>query len=279
MDTTDVQQLVGRTAHGNDGQKLGKIQDIYLDQDTGKPEWMAITTGLFGSNVSFVPLAEASVSGDDVQVPYTKDQVKDAPNADPDGQLSQEEEQRLYSHYGLSYGESRSDSGLPQGGGVGGTAQTGVGRTGAPDQGDSSSDPTPEGSPGVVGNDVSGPETDQAMTRSEEELRVGKRSEEIGRARLRKYIVTEDVQTTVPVQREQVRVEREPITDANIDQATSGPDLSEEEHEVTLHAETPVVEKDVVPKERVRLDTDTVQEERRVDETVRKEQIEADGER
>jgi uncharacterized protein (TIGR02271 family) len=115
------------------------------------------------------------------------------------------------------------------------------------------------------------------MTRSEEELRVGKRSEEIGRARLRKYIVTENVQTTVPVQREEVRVEREPITDANIDNAMDGPALSEEEHEVTLHAETPVVEKDVVPKERVRLDTETVQEERQIDETVRKEQIEADG--
>ena len=100
------------------------------------------------------------------------------------------------------------------------------------------------------------------MTRSEEELDVGVRRQEAGRARLRKYVVTEPVQTTVHVQREEVRVEREPITDANRDRAMAGEELSEDEHEVTLHAEEPVVEKRVVPKERVRLDRDTVTEER-----------------
>ena len=116
-----------------------------------------------------------------------------------------------------------------------------------------------------------------AMTRSEEQLRVGTQSREVGKARLRKYVVTENVATTVPVQREEVRIEREPITDANRGDALDGPALSEEEHEVTLHAETPVVEKDVVAKERVRLDKDTVTEEVQVDESVRKEQIEADA--
>ena len=115
------------------------------------------------------------------------------------------------------------------------------------------------------------------MTRSEEELRVGKEQRETGRARLRKYIVTENVQQTVPVQREELRVEREPITDANRDAAMSGGDLTEEEHEVTLHAEEPVVEKRAVPKERVRLDKETVTDERTVDEEVRKERIDAEG--
>jgi uncharacterized protein (TIGR02271 family) len=98
-----------------------------------------------------------------------------------------------------------------------------------------------------------------------------------GRARLRKYIVTEDVTRTVPVEREEVRVEREPITDANRDAAMSGGDLTEEEHEVTLRAQEPVVEKRVVPKERVRLDTDTVSEEREVTDEVRRERIETEG--
>ena len=132
----------------------------------------------------------------------------------------------------------------------------------------------------MVGNDVSGRETDDAMTRSEEELRVGTTQRETGRARLRKYIVTENVTQTVPVQREEVRVEREPITDANRDAATSGADLCEEEHEVVLHAEEVVVDKRAVPKERVRLDKDTVTEQREVSEGVRKEQVElidADG--
>ena len=130
---------------------------------------------------------------------------------------------------------------------------------------------------GAVGRDTSGPTTDQAMTRSEEELRVGTRAREAGRVRLRKYVTTEQVTQTVPVQREEVRLEREPITDANVDAATSGPDISEEEHEVTLHEETPVVEKRVVPRERVRLDTDTVTDQRQVGEEVRKEQIEVEG--
>jgi uncharacterized protein (TIGR02271 family) len=90
-------------------------------------------------------------------------------------------------------------------------------------------------------------------------------------------VVTETQQVRVPVQREEVRVEREPITDANRDAATSGPAISEEEHEVTLWEETPVVEKRAVPKERVRLDTDTVTEDRQVSEEVRKEHIEVDG--
>ena len=115
------------------------------------------------------------------------------------------------------------------------------------------------------------------MTRSEEELRVGKASRESGRARLRKYVVTEQVEQTVPVQREEVRVEREPITDANVGGATDGPAISEEEHEVVLHEEEVVVEKRAVPKERVRMDKHTVTEDQTVSEQVRKEQIEAEG--
>ena len=114
------------------------------------------------------------------------------------------------------------------------------------------------------------------MTRSEEELAVGTQRRETGRARLRKYVVTEEVQQTVPVQREEVRIEREPITDANVDAATSGAEISEEEHEVVLHAEEPVAEKRVVPKERVRLDKDVETEERTVSDEVRKEQIDVD---
>jgi uncharacterized protein (TIGR02271 family) len=115
------------------------------------------------------------------------------------------------------------------------------------------------------------------MTRSEEELQVGKQSREAGRVRLRKYVVTEEETRTVPVTKEKVRVEREPITDANVGKAMSGPDISDEEHEVVLHEEEPVVSKKAVPKERVRLDTETVTEERQVTEEVRKERIDTDG--
>jgi uncharacterized protein (TIGR02271 family) len=263
--TENIKTWRGHEARSSDGDKLGKIEDIYLDQETGKPEWMAVKTGMFGGRVSFVPLAEASLGGDVVTVPYDKAKIKDAPHADADGELSQQEEGRLYRHYGLDYSEARSDSGLAEGDRNGGQA-------------DRSGDPTPDGSRDVVGNDVSGPETDRAMTRSEEELRVGTAQRESGRARLRKYVVTENVTKTVPVQREEVRIEREPVTDANVDDAMDGPAISEEEHEVVLHDEQPVVEKNVVAKERVRLDKDTVTEDAEVSEEVRKERIEADGE-
>jgi hypothetical protein len=116
---------------------------------------------------------------------------------------------------------------------------------------------------------VSGATTDDAMTRSEDELRVGTERRETGRARLRKYVETENVQQTVPVRQEEARVAREPITDANIEQAMSGPDISESEHEVALHTEEPVVEKRTVPKERVRLDKDVHTEEETVSGSAR----------
>jgi uncharacterized protein (TIGR02271 family) len=259
--TQDITSWRGEKLVSGEGEKIGTIDEIYIDEQTGEPEWLAVSTGLFGSRVSFVPLAEARRDGDEVRVPYGKDQVKDSPNADADGALSQDEESRLYRHYGLGYSEGRSDSGLPQGEGRGAVTGAGAGI----------------GAGATTGRDVSGPETDDAMTRSEEELSVGTRDVETGRARLRKYVVTENVTKTVPVQREEVRVEREPITDANRDAALSGGDITEEEHEVTLRSEEPVVEKRTVPKERVRLDRDTVTEQQTVSEDVRKERIETDG--
>ena len=88
----------------------------------------------------------------------------------------------------------------------------------------------------------------------------------------------DEVTRTVPVKREEVRIEREPITDANVDAATEGPAISEEEHEVVLHEEQAVVDKQAVPKERVRLDKETYTEEQQVSDTVRKEQIDIDDE-
>jgi uncharacterized protein (TIGR02271 family) len=265
-DIDTVRDWQGRMMFDPAGAKVGTIDAIYLDDDTGQPEWATVTTGLFATKTTFVPLAQAQAMGDSVQVPYDKAQVAEAPNMDADGQLSQDEEAELYRHYGLDYTQSRSDSGLP-------AAATGHDIDSRDRHRDGLSD---DGQDSAVGRDTSGPTTDDAMTRSEEELRVGTAQRERGQVRLRKYVTTEHVTQTVPVQREEVRVEREPITDANLDAATSGPAISEEEHQVTLHEETPVVEKRVVPRERVRLDTDTVTEQRQVGEEVRKEQIEVD---
>ena len=251
---TEAYDWSGRELLDADGSKVGTIEALFRDEDTEQPEWAAVSTGLFGTKLSFVPIQDAEPNGESVKVPFSRDQIKDAPKIDDsDGQLSQEEEAELYSHYGVSYGESRSDTGLPEGGAGGGNGT------------------------GSTGHDVSGPNTDDAMTRSEEELRVGTADRESGRARLRKYVVTEDVQQTVPVRREEVRVEREPITDANAGQALDGPEISEEEHEVVLHEEEPVVEKRTVPKERVRMEKDSRTDDVEVSEEVRKERIDAEG--
>jgi uncharacterized protein (TIGR02271 family) len=255
-----VQSWQGRTMVDPAGDKLGTIDAIYLDDETGQPEWALVYTGLFSTKAAFVPLAGAEATGDAIQVPYEKAQVSDAPSMEAGGQLSQDEEAELYRHYGLDYSEHRSDSGLP---------------AGERDRdGDGVYD---EVADTAVGRDTSGPTADDAMTRSEEELRVGTQTREAGRARLRKHVTTEQQTVTVPVQREELRVEREPITDANLDAATSGPAISEEEHEVTLREEEVVVEKRAVPKERVRLDTETVTDERQISEQVHKEHIQVDG--
>jgi uncharacterized protein (TIGR02271 family) len=226
------------------GNKIGGVGQIYLDDQTGEPNWVTAKTGLFGTSESFVPLSGASLSGSDVVVTYDKDTVKDAPRVDADGHLTPEEEESLYAYYGLG--------------------------------GDRTVDYDQDTDRATVGRDTSGPTTDDAMTLSEERLRVGTQTREAGRARLRKYVVTENVTQTVPVSREEVRLEREPITDANVDRAMAGPAISEEEHEVVLREERPVVEKEAVPVERVRLDTETVTDQVTVNEEVRKEQIDTD---
>jgi sporulation protein YlmC with PRC-barrel domain len=109
-----------------DGDKVGKLDEIYLDRETGTPEWAIVNTGMFGRKSSFVPLKEALREGDMIRVPYQKEQIKDAPNVDPDGEISPEEEQQVYSHYGLDYSQAQSGSGLGEGTSGSGTATPGL---------------------------------------------------------------------------------------------------------------------------------------------------------
>ena len=268
---SDPAQLDGVTVHDSDGGKIGKVSDVYLDQDTSRPEWAAVKTGMFGGHVSLVPLANASFDGEALKVPYSKDQVKNAPHQDPAQELSPAQEAEIFEHYGVPYG---GETVTAQTGGQGKQEAAQTGGKGKQEAGQQESGKQEAGQRGGPGQDTSGPNTDKAMTRSEERLHVGTEQTHGGTARLRKYVVSEDVTKTVPVRHEEVRVEREPITDANRGEAMSGGELTEEEHEVTLHAEKPVVEKETVPVERVRLGTETVTEEHTVNETVRKEQIE-----
>ena len=163
----------GRTLFDRDGGRIGTIDAIYLDDRTGQPEWALVNTGLFGAKSSFVPLAQAFQSDDDVLVPCDKQLVLDAPRIDPDGHLSEAEERQLWRHYGLDYDTT------------GQSVATGRAR---------------------LGRATSGPSTDDAMAHSEEELRVNTPQRERGRVRLRKYVTTEQVR------KEQIEVQDEDET-------------------------------------------------------------------
>lgn len=262
--TTDqIQGLTGKVySHNSD--KIGGIGQIYVDDATGAPSWVTVKTGLFGSAETFVPLDGARVDGDDLYVDFAEDKIKNAPRVDPDGSITPAEEEELYTYYGLSdndttdrYSSDRDD-----------TDRDEIG-TRRGDRYDTGTDMTAGQPVSAVGHD-----DDATMTRSEERVSVGTASRESGRARLRKYVTTDTVTETVPVRREEVTIEREPITDPT---AVAGAgQISEEEHEVVLHEEVPVVDKDVVAVEQVKLGKETVTEDVTVSEEVRQEQIEID---
>ncbi|SFW65374.1 DUF2382 domain-containing protein [Amycolatopsis australiensis] len=249
--TMQPQELIDSAVVDPAGNKLGKVGNVYLADATHQPEWITVKTGLFGTKESFVPLSGAHTDKDGVHVQVDKEAVTDAPRIDADGHLSPEESAQLYRHYGLPMPRTSPDGRM-------------AGRTGERSQ---RRDPAMGGGRGKP----------EAMTRSEERLNVGTEQVETGRVRLRKYVVTEEQQVTVPVRHEEVRIEREPIKDGR-----GGAEIGEAEQDVVLHAEKPVVRKESVPVERARLRTETVTDEQTVSGKVRKEQFEVtddDGKR
>ena len=239
INTENIGGLIGATVIGSDGDKIGTVGQVYVDPDTGRANWITVRTGLFGMRESFVPLDAAEQTGDEIRVPYSKEFVKDAPNIDHEGALEEDETDNLYSYYGgASAGYSTGTTGgYRTGDDTPGTAGYTAAATGPAGTGATTGTPGTTGTGGVSGAagtsgtddydtgrrtegyDTSGPTTDDAMTRSEERLHVGTEKVQTGRARLRKYVVTEKQNVTVPVSREEVRLEREPITDANVGDA------------------------------------------------------------
>ena len=264
--TITMDQIKSVTTNGKvyteSGDKVGDVGQIYADDTSSIPTWVTVRTGLFGTAESFVPLEGARVDGNNVVVGFDKDTIKHAPRIDADGSLTPAEEQDLFRHYGLVTANSRGQRGDE---GITDTSR------------DSSSDRDV-----ATGHDTSGPNTDGAMTRSEEQLNVGTQTQVTGRAVLRKYVVTEYVTQTVAVRHEEIRLEREDITDANrgelvgtVDAGSTAAGLFDDDtYEVILHKEVPVVQTRVVPVERVRLRKVTVTEQVNLSEDLRKEKIE-----
>lgn len=273
---TSADGLAGLTAYDRTGEKIGSVEQVYLDDRTGRPEWVTVKTGLFGMKQSFVPLSGARRQQDELHVTATKEAVKEAPRVDADQHLEPGQEQDLYTHYGLTRPTGSKPRSAPttgardRAGSAGMTGAAGMAGAGA-GAGMGAGEGRHAGTREFASRSAAGDDskTDE-MIRSEERLRVGTEESEVGHARLRKVVVTEDVKTSVPVSHEEVRVVREPIREGDRTRANIG----EEQTEVTLHAEKAVVSKESVPVERVRLETEKVTETQEVSDTVRKEQIE-----
>lgn len=248
LSSDQLQNVLGSTAYDADGDKLGKVSRVFLDNASGLPEWVTLQTGLFGNRESFVPAGDAVLGDEGLTLPFSKDAVKDAPQVDADeGQLTPAEEAELYRHYHLDYTMADDD-----------TIQQST-------------------DTGTVENSGMGQNPDDAMTLSEERLRVDTEKVATGRVRLRKYVVTEDQTITVPVSHEEVRLERVPMAEADADDVYDEADLAGAETEVVLTEERVVVTKETVPVQRVHLAKETVTEDQQVTEQVRKERIETDG--
>ncbi|MFH8756962.1 PRC and DUF2382 domain-containing protein [Streptomyces atroolivaceus] len=301
---TDSGELDGLTVYDSDGEKVGTVGRVYVDDDTGKPDWITVKTGMFGMKESFVPLAGARRVGSDLHVSHPKDRVKDAPRVDADAHLSVSEEEELYRHYGMtrkgtgpagSGGNARTTSGTGTGamGAAGAAGAAGTARTASAGQAkstgtgagagrhrdmDTSSTSRPLAGAGAE-RSAAGTGGREEMIRSEEQLQVGTEEYESGKARLHKYVVTENVTRTVPVSHEEVRVVREPVQPGEKGAGMTGrSELGEQDVEITLHAERATVRKEAVPVERVHLETSRVTEQKEVSAELRKEKIDyADG--
>jgi uncharacterized protein (TIGR02271 family) len=228
-------EMKGKPVHANQEQ-VGVIDQIFLDEETNRPEWIGLDGGgLFGGKQVLVPLERAQIEQDCIRVPYDKQTITRAPDFSG-SRVSQETERRLYENYGLTYSHQASSTGLPQGG--------------------QRQRPTNGG---------------ETMTRSEEELKVGKREVSGGQMRLRKFVETEPVQADVTLRRETAEIERTPVN-----KPVAGTEIREQEISVELKREEPVVEKQAVVKEQVRLKKDAETENRQIQGEVRKERIETD---
>jgi stress response protein YsnF len=294
----EVSAAVGGTAYGANGDKLGTVEHFFVDDRTGAPTWVSVTTGLFGTKHSVVPAVDAAYDENDgsLRLPVTAEAVKSAPHLAGD-HLDPAEEAELRRHYGLEddvvrdRGPAAGEPGwLPP---VPPPATDRDDRTGLDDA--ATAAPTQEMSiipPPPGDEEQRAVQTDGGMTRSEERLQVGTERVATTRARLVKYVVTEEVQITVPIRREEIRLEEVPLDAPDVG---PGESLVEEPgvagagqgnggygtadalpDEIVLHTERPVVTVEVVPVERVRLRTETVEGQETVTERVQREQIVVD---
>lgn len=293
----NIKDLFNATAYDKNGEKLGDVNEVFVDDQSGQPTFVEVNHGLFGMNSSLVPLRGHDFSGDDLKLGFSKDRIKDAPDFDSDKPLTPEAQSDIFKHYGLDnardvtdYKDSNLDSkrdvqagadkdhNLTAGAGAAGAGVAGAHADEKKADTHTTDAAATERKAGVA-DDAAAARTnnDGELIRSEEQLNVNKERVATGEARLRKYVVTDTESVEVPVEREEVRLERTPINaeDAkNYNGAISG---DSEEASVTLHEERVNVNKETVPVEKINLKKDTVRDTETHTEELRKEQIDTDG--
>lgn len=293
----NIKDLFNATAYDKNGEKLGDVNEVFVDDQSGQPTFVEVNHGLFGMSSSLVPLRGHDFSGDDLKLGFSKDRIKDAPDFDSDKPLTPEAQSGIFKHYGLDnardvtdYKDSNLDSkrdvqagadkdhNLTAGAGAAGAGVAGAHADEKKADTHTTDAAATERKAGVA-DDAAAARTnnDGELIRSEEQLNVNKERVATGEARLRKYVVTDTESVEVPVEREEVRVERTPINaeDAkNYNGAISG---DSEEASVTLHEERVNVNKETVPVEKINLKKDTVRDTETHTEELRKEQIDTDG--
>ena len=300
----NIKDLFNATAYDKNGEKLGDVNEVFVDDQSGQPTFVEVNHGLFGMNSSLVPLRGHDFSGDDLKLGFSKDRIKDAPDFDSDKPLTPEAQSDIFKHYGLDnahdvtdYKDSNLDSkrdaqagadkdhNLTAGAGAAGAGAgvAGAGVAGAHADEKKAATHTTDAAAterkAGVADDAAAARTnnDGELIRSEEQLNVNKERVATGEARLRKYVVTDTETVEVPVEREEVSVERTPISaeDAKNYNGTISGDT--EEASVTLHEEQVNVNKETVPVEKINLKKDTVRDTETHTEELRKEQIDTDG--
>ncbi|QCP05121.1 PRC and DUF2382 domain-containing protein [Brevibacterium sp. CS2] len=285
-DRFDLDDLTNANIYDQDSKKVGSIGQVYLDDQTDEAKFATVKTGLFGTNETFVPLNAATRTEDGFTVPFTKDFIKDAPNIDADGHLDPAEERRIFEYYSLSYdddgrvsddrvagdGRDRTDAVNRA---AAGTAAGAAGAAGTAGRDDDRRDADRRDADRVAGQGAEG----KQVVAHEERLKVGTEQREAGKARLRKRVVSENQQVEVPVQREELVVERESIDPNSAEARTGSIDGRADgaEETITLREERPVVDKETVATEKVNVGKRTVTDSETVSGEVRKEQIDVDA--
>ena len=271
-DFNRIEDLANATAYDVDGDKVGGVKDVYVNDTTGQPDFVSVNHGLFGGGDSIVPLRGHTLRDGELHLAFQKDRIEDAPDLDENGHLTTEDQDAFYRHYGLE--NTQDVTTYETGNRFAETGAAGAAGAGAGYAAGERTDVDTERRD-VVDADRRDVADNGEIIRSEEQLNVSKDRVETGEVRLRKYVVNETETVEVPVEREEVRVVREPITDA--DRANYDGNIGEQEASVTLSEDRVNVSKESVPVEKVSLEKDTVRDTERVSEEVRKERFETDG--